>query len=424
MLTSEVYPSWGGIGTYVTELARNMPDDATIHIATPKRTRLGKERLNGDEALAELPENVCIHYVGAARDTFMHYFYFQLACRLSVPALVKKHDIDIIHSQNTMPDLFLSPQRLGVPIVTTVHTIEGERLPVIRSAAACSGRKLSELGRSEKMSLLLSHVLCAAERAYYSNDRYYIAVSQWTKDQVLRHLNVDAERIRVMHNGVDSTVFTQNNGDQAQEHFPDLADIEAPKILFLSRTTASKGAHMLMKAIPHVLREADAHFIFAGPGKLPPHDHPDNVTELGYIDHHTAPSLYALADIFVLPSFYENFPLTILEAMATGRAVVASNVGGIPEMISHGRNGLLVRSGSVGDIADALTTLIRDDELRTNLGRNARRTVEDRFDWGRVAAEVFDYYAWVLNENSSNQSAETSRADAGWPGRSVRKHHP
>jgi glycosyltransferase involved in cell wall biosynthesis len=419
MLTSELYPNWGGIGTYVSELARNMPDDATIHIATPRRTRLGTERFKGEGVLGELPENVCIHYLGAARDTFMHYFYFMVACRLSVPALVKMHDIDIIHSQNTMPDLFLYPQRLGVPIVTTVHTIERERLPVIRAAAACSGRRISELERSEKMPLLLSHILSTAERAYYGNERYYIAVSQWTKEQVLRRLNVDAKRIHVVHNGVDSTVFTQNNADQAQQHFPSLADIEAPKILFLSRLTTSKGVHMLMKAIPLVLREADAHFIFAGPGELPPHDHPNNVTELGYVDHRITPSLYASADVFALPSFYENFPLTILEAMATGRAVVASNVGGIPEMISHGINGLLVRSGSVGDIADALTTLIRDDELRTMLGRNARLAVEDRFNWGRVAADVFDYYTWVLNENSSNQSAATSWAHAGLPRRSV-----
>ena len=400
LLTSEFYPNSLGIGTYATELARNMTDDVTIHVVTPKRTHFGSTRINGDKALEKLPKNVCIHYLGTARDTFMHYFYFQLACRRCVPSFVKKHDIDIIHSQNTMPDLFLSPKRLQVPILTTIHTIEDERLPAVRRAAVCSGIRLSKLERSEKMSVFLGSSLYAAGNAYYTNSRHYIAVSHWTKDQVLRHQSVDAQRVQVIYNGVDHGIFTPHNGHLADEHFPRLVDIENPKILFLSRVTASKGAYMLMKAIPRILHEVDAHFIFAGPGgKLLGSNNQNSITELGYVDHYITPSLYALADIFILPSFYENFPLSLLEAMASGRAVIASNVGGIPEAIEHRHNGFLIQAGSIEDIVYATKTLIRDDRLRSTLGHNARLTVEDRFDWGQVVARVLDYYECVVNEN-------------------------
>ncbi|MGZ7179263.1 MAG: glycosyltransferase family 4 protein, partial [Halobacteriota archaeon] len=134
MLTSEVYPNWGGIGTYVMELVRNL-EDATIHVVTPKRTQLGGKTFNSNEERDKLPENVSIHYLGTAEDTFKHYLSFQLACRRSVPALINKYDIDIIHSQNTMPDLFCSPHKLGVPIVTTIHTLDNDRVPAILSAA-------------------------------------------------------------------------------------------------------------------------------------------------------------------------------------------------------------------------------------------------------------------------------------------------
>jgi glycosyltransferase involved in cell wall biosynthesis len=407
MLTSEFYPNWGGIGTYVTELARNTSDEMKIHILTPKRTKFGDGQgidgatLEGNELL-KLPSGVSIHYLGAARDTFMHYFYFQAACCRRVRLLVKKYDIDIVHSQNTMPDLFLAPKLLGVPIVTTVHSIEDERLPAVRLAAAASSKRLSNLERSEKMSLLLGFGLHAAGRVYFRNNRRYIAVSQWTKEQILRHQNVNAERIRVIPNGVDRNVFTPDNRDRAKEHFPELADIDNPKLLFFSRMTASKGAYVLMKAIPRILDKVDASFVFAGPGQRLPHRAGDHVVQLGYVAHERTPFLHALADIFTLPSFYENCPLTILEAMASGRPIVASNINGISELVTHEKEGLLTQPGNVNQLVEAIITLIKDDGLRTKLGRNARRTVQDRNDWKKVAAEVSDYYTWVLNESSAH----------------------
>lgn len=397
MLTSEVYPNWGGIGTYVVELVRNM-EDANVHVVTPKRTQLGNKTFDRDEELEKLPENVSIHYLGTAEDTFKHYLSFQVACRRSVPDLIKRYDIDIVHSQNTMPDLLLSPQKLGVPIVTTIHTLDNDRVPAIISAAKSSGRGLFNMHRSERMSLLFAYVVRLAGRAYFKNSRCYIAVSHWSKERLLRHYAVESRRVRVIYNGVDKQAFTPRNAALAEQQFPALADLDCPKVLFASRLTAFKGVHLLMKAIPRILSEVDAHFIFAGHGdKLSASGYENNITQLGHVAHHVTPYLHALADMFILPSFYENFPLSILEAMATERAAIASNIGGIPELITHRRDGWLVRSGSVDDIVSAITTLINDDALRKDLGRCARKTVEDRFGWKKVATEVMEYYASILN---------------------------
>ena len=428
MLTSEFYPSWGGIGRYVTELARNMGDEMKSHVLTPKRPMFGEGHdidcaaSTGNES-PELPSNVSVHYLGTARDTFMHYFYFQVACWRSVRRLVKQYDVDIVHSQNTMPDLLLTPKLLGVPIVTTVHTIEEERLPTVRLAAAASGVQPSKLERSEKLSLLFSFGLRGASRVYYRNSRNYIAVSQWTKQQILKHHNVNAERIRVIRNGVDRKVFTPQNRNRAKAYFPELADTDSPKVLFLSRMTASKGAFILMRAIPRILDAVDASFVFAGPNQSLPHNAGDHVVQLGYVCHEQTPFLYALADVFTLPSFYENCPLAMLEAMASGRPIVASNISGISELVTHEKDGLLTQCGNVDQLAETIITLIEDDGLRKKLGRNARRSVQVHNDWKKVATEVSDYYISVLNENSAHQPAATSRMHAGWKGRPMREHN-
>ena len=220
----------------------------------------------------------------------------------------------------------------------------------------------------------------------------------------MRHYPVEERRVRVIYNGVDRQAFTPRNADLAEQQFPTLAALDCPKVLFSSRLTAFKGVHLLMKAIPRILSEVDAHFIFAGHGdKLAASGYENNITQLGHVAHHITPYLHASADMFILPSFYENFQLSILEAMATGRAAIASNIGGIPELITHGRDGWLVRSGSVDDIVSAITTLINDDALRKDLGRCARKTVEDRFDWKIVATEVLEYYASIFDQNYAPQ---------------------
>ncbi|MGZ4851991.1 MAG: glycosyltransferase family 4 protein, partial [Halobacteriota archaeon] len=351
-----------------------------------------------------LPQNVSVHYLGAARDTFLHYFYFQVACLRWVPHMIKKYHIDIVHSHNTMPDLFLSPQRLRVPVISTIHTVEDERLPIVRDAVAKSGVPLSKLERSEKLSVVFERGLHAAGRAYFRNNRHYIAVSRWTKAQILRHHNVDPGRIRVIPNGVDTQTFSPENERYAREQFPELADVGRPTILFLSRKTASKGIFVLLKAIGRVLDKVDASFIVAGPGKMLSQSAcpsvasqiSKHVTELGYVRHELTGCLHSLADVFVLPSFYENCPLGILEAMASRRSVVASDIPGISELITDKYNGLLTQSGNAEQLAQAIITLITDGTMKRELERNARQMVEKHHDWRQVAAEVSDYYTSLL----------------------------
>jgi glycosyltransferase involved in cell wall biosynthesis len=154
---------------------------------------------------------------------------------------------------------------------------------------------------------------------------------------------------------------------------------------------------VLMRAIPKVLSRTDTHFIFAGAGKKPEFTIPQrSFTFLGHVAGDVPPFLYALSDIFVLPSLYENFPACILEAMASQCAVVSTRVGGIPEMIEDGADGVLISANDSEALADSLTSLAEDKRLRADMGRRARESVIRRYNWKEAASRTLEFYEEVV----------------------------
>lgn len=399
MLAPEFLPVWGGVGTYIVELVRHFPQDMEIHIITPFRKKIGSNRVSSADYDFKnmFKDNVHVHFLSTASDTFVYNAKFQLAVFRELKKIVEKENIDIVHSNaGHMPDLLINPDKLGVPIVTTIHSTLLSQLDAIKQTAS----KFFQLEFSEQMTLLLGPFLACSEKTYYFSRRRYITVSKWSKKRVISEKNLEPHTIRVIYNGVDPNRFNPWRKKEANDHFPELADIETPKVLYLSRLVGKKGVDILMRAIPKILENTDAHFIFAGPGKdlyLKKYNLPEkNYTFLGYVDHGLAPFLYALADIFVLPSFYENFPISILEAMASGIAVIATDVGGIPEVITSGYNGILIPPKDPEKLASALITLITDDIKRRKLAKNARKTILKKFTWDRTAKITKTYYEEIL----------------------------
>ena len=124
---------------------------------------------------------------------------------------------------------------------------------------------------------------------------------------------------------------------------------------------------------------------------------------LGPLDADAVRARLSSADIFVLPSYLEGQPLAVLEAMAAGLAVVATNVGANPDVIRDGVDGLLVEPGDVGGLADALTRLLTDPPLRSQLGAAARARVEERHDLRRLGQEMEAVYHEALVRRSGQR---------------------
>lgn len=166
-------------------------------------------------------------------------------------------------------------------------------------------------------------------------------------------------------------------------------------ISFLGELGARKGTPQMVEALSHLASRNDWCATIAGNGDVDVTRRSaqalgiaDRVEIPGWLDAAGVNDVLSKTDIFVLPSFAENLPMAILEAFARGIAVVATPVGAVPEVVDHGRNGLIVKTGDVGDLAAALERLISDGELRRRLGASARQDHALRFEIGGYLSEM------------------------------------
>jgi glycosyltransferase involved in cell wall biosynthesis len=175
----------------------------------------------------------------------------------------------------------------------------------------------------------------------------------------------------------------------------------ARTVLFLASLHVDKGVLDLVRAIPIVLRTVPgARFVLAGSG-----DAAASIAELarslgvehalrlpGWVNGKDKDDLLRQSDVFVLPSYYEGLPLGVLEAMASGVPVIATPVGGIPDVIRDGVNGLLVDPGQPEPLARAIVTMLTDDALRTRLREAAHSDVRKRYSTEAVIEDLETLY--------------------------------
>jgi glycosyltransferase involved in cell wall biosynthesis len=390
-------------------LVRHLPKNIDVHVVTLNREGFGKEKVStSDYDFSKyFGNNVHVHFVCKANDTFFYNAKFQYACLRYVPKLVKEERIDLIHSHTAhMPDLLLQFRRLNIPTITTIHTtIRGQR-----RGTKSSGMRFWDLEFSEKLTYLTYLFLCLAEIIYFSKERYYITVSKWMKEQIVRQYpKIDPSLISVIYNSVDVENFSPGTGKNLPER-----DI----VLFTGRLIAAKGVRYLVEAIPKVLREyPNTLFIFIGSGNSLPYRRrlkelrvPEkNFMFLGYLKESSdLVEYYRASSVFVAPTLYENLPIRVLEAMACGVPVVASNVCAIPEVIDNGVNGILIQPGSVGELAEAICRLLGDPSLRRKMGDNARKTVLEKFNWKVNAIKTVEVYQQILDSLSCKNRKGTS----------------
>ena len=183
------------------------------------------------------------------------------------------------------------------------------------------------------------------------------------------------------------------------EAFRRSLDLPGPFLLFVGRLASNKGLLELVEAFAPLARaEPDVSLVVVGEDggmrraveeKVRALDLGDRVRLPGFLaDERLLSAAFQECRLFVLPSEYEAFGLVLLEALARGTAVVASEVGGIPEVLDGGRAGRLVPPGSVPELARALSELYDDAEERRRLGEYGRRSVVPRYDWERVVDQL------------------------------------
>lgn len=398
-LAPEFLPNWGGAGTYSIELVKHLSKIHNVHVITLKREKNKVSAYDNEEILDFFDNKICLHTISNANDTFLYNAAFQYACLRELPKICKENNIDIVHADVPhMSDVMLRLIKSNKNTVTTVHSIiEGHRQGIV-----ASGLDFRSMDASERYTLALFPMLKIIQRLYLKRSPSIITVSNWMKEVLEKNYGVDD--VNVIHNGVDHNFFSQKKNNNLKTIF----DTNKPIVLFSGRPIALKGINILLKAIKIVIKEtANIHFAFAGvePDRkwirlfenegIPA----DYYSLLGYIPHDEMPEIYSNSAILVQPSLIENLPFSILEAMSCGLPVIGSNVGGIPEIIDDGIDGLLVHPGNPEMLAKKILFLLNNESEIKRISRNAREKIIRKFTSEIMADKTQKVYEKILQED-------------------------
>ncbi|MBI0583538.1 MAG: glycosyltransferase family 4 protein [Methanomassiliicoccus sp.] len=383
MVTPE-FLSWGGVGSYVVQLAKNLTSDHEVHVICLD---------NGGEV--PKVDNITVHTLGTAKDTFMYNNQFQISLWRSFSQLNDAHHFDLLHANHAqMADLMFKVLGERIPSVTTVHSTIGSQ----RMGTKEANLTVRQLESSERMTLFLLPVLKTLERMYMSRCSSLIYVSDFIRAWCQEKLGADCPS-KVIHNGIDTTMFHPKGIDECLERFPTLKGVDNI-VLFSGRMIALKGISTALNAVKLVDRKHDPTFVFAGNGNAEQWKamasglgiSPDRCRFIGPVPYKNMPYLYPLASAFMLPSYSESFPMTLLESMACGTPVIATDVGGVPEMIEPGSTGLLVPPKNATALAEGINTILGDPRLARSMCMRARDRVLNEFSASVMAQRTAEVY--------------------------------
>jgi glycogen synthase len=318
---------------------------------------------------------------------------------------------DIVHCHTWYAHLAgcLARPLTGARLVLTTHSLEPHR-----------PWKVEQLGTAYDVTTWI-------ERTAYQNADGVIAVSRAMQADVQALYGVPPERVRVIHNGIDPDEYQPRPAPEVLRRLG--VDPERPTVLFVGRITRQKGILHLVRAIP-LLPAGVQVVLCAGAPDTPEIEREmralvdevrrDAAATVRWIPEmlpkHEVIALYTHADVFVCPSVYEPFGIINLEAMACETPVVASAVGGIPEIVVPGETGLLVPVDTAGDgspeprdpaafaraLGEAVNALLADPDRRSAMGAAARARVLRQFSWTSIARQTLDFYRELLDRSGGS----------------------
>ncbi len=315
-------------------------------------------------------------------------FSMYIGCKSLVASLHRRFNFDLIHAHRIIPDGYaaiLLGKRLNIPVVCSARGGEAYQVPF----------------ESRLCYLSFKRVLSASDRI--------TTVSGALRDIVAE--NGFRQKTEVIYNGCNVDRF--HYADKAEARKGLELPLDRKIFLFIGHIITSKGVLELIKAFHELKnRGSSALLIMIGFGddvvkvedEIKSRNLSESVILPGYIPHERLPLWINASDIFVLPSYQEGLPNVVLEAMACRKPVIATRVGGIPEVVSDGVTGILVEPRNVFQLTEAMQTLLRDEDLCSRLGVAAEGLINERFTWEASADSLIKIYQDLLENKSENHS--------------------
>lgn len=225
-----------------------------------------------------------------------------------------------------------------------------------------------------------------------------VAISPAVKEHLLNDFKLPEEKIRLIFTGVDLEKFSPESEGKAENFRQKFGLNKVLTVGMIGRVSPEKGHRIFLEAAAQLIKP-EVKFVIVGSGQgFFQRELEVNLSDkrIVWIDYLDSLDAFKLIDIFVQPSIQEGLGIALLEAMACGKAVVASRTGGIPSVIDDGRDGLLVPPQDSKSLAQAILRLIQEENLRRCLGLAARQKVEEKFDVRKMAQEIEKVYEELL----------------------------
>jgi glycosyltransferase involved in cell wall biosynthesis len=326
-----------------------------------------------------LPKNLAFAWSG---------IMFYLSCRKLLERMIREWGVDVIHAHAVLPDGFaaiLLGREFGVPVVCTAH-----------------GADVNVYPRHNRF-------VRWASRWSLRHADHVVAVSGNLRDEAF--VLAGTRAISVVHNGADSEIFRFRPQAEAREKLK--LSVKGKLITFVGYLRSEKALAYLLEAFAH-LRASDTHLCLVGDGPLKD-ALISKAKELGVIDqclfagerpHSEIPLWISASDCIVLPSLSEGLPTILPEAMLCGIPVIATPVGGIPEIIRDAETGLLVECRDSRGLAQSIEQLLWDDALARRIAARAQEFAGNSLTWARNARAMLEIYQDTVRRFAARRTAK------------------
>lgn len=378
----------GGAGVYAhclcNELAKRGHEMHVITYATNKAHSQDKAH------------SVHVHRITVTDKPILKTVSYWLKLRKHYKKLQKEIGFDLLHA-NVTSDLSLTENLVKTPRIVTIHHLAKTTFSL--------SNHLSGFKEETSLTTWLEKKLIDFDKIVMQRAHKIIAVSHFTKASITSTYHVPSSKTHVIYNGIYPWQYHCNETEIAETK-KTYAIKNQPAILYVGRLEQRKGLVFLLQAFALLSKRTDCKLIITGDGDKASYKKiaesigiKDRAIFTGYLDEVSLKRLYAACTVFVLPSLLEGFGLTLLEAMASAKPVVATNMGGIPEIIKNDIHGKLVEPKNPEQLCEALKFYIENPENAKKTGEQNRKYVTETFSWTKTAAETELLYKSLMQPN-------------------------